>query len=103
VVALNEDMGRCIYCHSVVTRDEDSCYVCGDSVPKQAKAVAVQRRPISPLTNLVFLAGLAYTAYGFFGPHKLPLPVTVAISCSLLLIRILAQRIAARKSIDPRS
>jgi hypothetical protein len=100
VVALNEDMGRCIYCHSVVTKTEESCYVCGDSVPKQAKAAVVQRQPVSPLTNLVFLAGLAYTAYGFFGPHKLPLPVTVAISCSLLLIRILAQRMAGRK-IDP--
>lgn len=97
MVALNVDMGRCVYCHSVVTRDEDSCYVCGDSVPKQAKTAVVERQPVSALTNIVFLAGLAYTAYGFFGPHKLPLPVTVAISCSLLLIRILAQRIAGRR------
>jgi len=90
-------MGRCLYCHSVVTRHEDSCYICGDSVPKQPKDAAAQRRPVSPLTNLVFLAGLVYTAYGFFGPHKLPLPVTVAISTSLLLIRLLAQRMAGRK------
>jgi hypothetical protein len=79
-------------------KDEDSCYVCGDSVPKQTKNAAAERRPVSPLTNIVFLAGLAYTAYSFFGQHKLPLPVTVAISSSLLLIRILAQRIAGRKS-----
>jgi hypothetical protein len=98
VVALNVDMGRCIYCHSVVTKDEDSCYVCGDRVPRQGKVAAVNRPPVSALTNAVFLAGLAYTAYSFFGPHKLPLPVTVAISSSLLLVRILAQRIASRKS-----
>jgi hypothetical protein len=82
----------------VVTKDEDSCYVCGDSVPRQGKTAVVNRAPVSALTNTVFLAGLAYTAYSFFGPHKLPLPVTVAISSSLLLIRILAQRIANRKS-----
>ena len=98
MVALNVDMGRCIYCHSVVTRDEDSCYVCGDSVPKQPKTAVVKHQPVSPLTNIVFLAGLAYMAYSFFGPHKLPLPVTVAISSSLLLIRILAQRMAGKKS-----
>ncbi len=98
MVALNVDMGRCIYCHSVVTKDEDSCYVCGDSVPRQSKAAVVNRPPVSGLTNAVFVAGLACTAYGFFGPHRPPLPVTVAISSSLLLVRIFAQRMARRKS-----
>jgi hypothetical protein len=88
-------MGRCVYCHSVVTRDEDRCYVCGDSVPKQVKAVA-KARPVSPLTNLVFLASLAFTAFCFFAEHKLSLPVTLAVSGSLLLIRILAERLANR-------
>ena len=70
-------MGRCIYCHSVVTKEEDYCYTCGDHIPKQAKAVARQR-PVSALTNFVFLASLAFTAYCFFGEHKLSLPVTLA-------------------------
>jgi hypothetical protein len=97
VVALNGDMGRCRYCHSVVMKDEGSCYVCGDSVPKQTKAV-VKRQPVSALTNVVFLTSLAFTAYCFFGEHKLSLPVTLTISTSLLLIRILAQRIAGKES-----
>ena len=90
-------MGRCVYCHSVVTKDEDQCYVCGDRVPQQTRA-AVKRRPVSALTNLVFLASLAFTAYCFFGQHKLSLPVTLAISFSLLLIRFLAERVADKNS-----
>jgi uncharacterized membrane protein YccC len=78
-------------------KDEDSCYVCGDSVPKRTKA-ALQGQPVSALTNVVFLTSLGFTAYCFFGEHKLSLPVTFAISTSLLLIRLLAQRIAGRKS-----
>ncbi len=90
-------MGRCVYCHSVVTRDEDCCYVCGDSVPKHVRS-AVKRRPVSLLTNVVFLASLAFTAFCFFAEHKLSLPATLAISASLLLIRILAEKAANRNA-----
>lgn len=86
-------MGRCVYCHSVVTKDEDHCYTCGDRVPQQTKPVAVKQSPVSALTNLVFLASLGFTAYCFFGEHKLSLPVTLTISSALLLIRILAERL----------
>ena len=90
-------MGRCIYCHSVVTKEEEYCYICGDSVPKQATAM-VKRRPMSAMTNTVFLASLAFTAYCFFAEHKLSLPVTLAISSALVLIRVFAERLANRKS-----
>jgi hypothetical protein len=91
-------MGRCVYCHSVVTRHEDYCYVCGDSVPKQIKASAVKRRPMSALTNLVFVASIAFTAYCFLAEHKLSLPVTLMISSTLLLIRVFAEAIARKNS-----
>jgi hypothetical protein len=97
VLTLNEDMGRCVYCHSVVTKNEDSCFVCGDSVPRQTRA-AVKRQPVSGWTNTVFLASLGFTAYCFFGEHKLTLPVTLAISTTLLLLRIVAERLANRKA-----
>ncbi len=89
-------MGRCIYCHSIVTKDEDYCYTCGDRVPKQAKSAVARQRPVSALTNLVFLASLAFTAYCFFAEHKLSLPATLAISSALLLIRILAEKLVNR-------
>ncbi len=86
-------MGRCIYCHSVVTRQEDSCYLCGDSVPRRLKA-AVQSRRASALTNLAFLASLVFMTYCFFGEHQLSLPVTLLISSLLLLIGISAEWLA---------
>jgi hypothetical protein len=79
----------------MLTKNEDYCYVCGDNVRQHVKAVA-KHRPVSPLTNLVFLASLAFTAYCFFAEHKLSLPATLAVSASLLLIRILAERLANR-------
>jgi hypothetical protein len=92
-------MGRCVYCHSVVVRDEDYCYVCGDSVPPHIHTkAAVKSRPVSGLTNLVFLGSLAFTAYCFFAEHKLSLPLTIAISCSLLLLRVFAEYLAKRNS-----
>ena len=75
-------MGRCIYCHSVMTREEEQSYICGDSGPKRLQ-VAVKRQAVSPMTNVVFVASLAFTAYCFFGEHKLSLPVTLAISSTL--------------------
>jgi len=77
----------------VVTKDEDYCYICGYSVPREPKA-AVRRQPVSGLTNLVFLASLAFTFYCFFAEHKLSLTLTLVISSALLLIRILAERLA---------
>jgi hypothetical protein len=90
-------MGRCVYCHSVVTPEEDYCYVCGDRVPQYAKA-AVKQRPVSILTNLVFLASLAFTFYCFFAEHTITVPVTLAISLVLLLLRILAEQLANKNS-----
>jgi len=87
------DMGRCTYCHSVVTKDDDYCYLCGDSVPKEPK-FEVRRRPVSGWTNLVFLGSLGFTFYCFFAVHKLSLPITLTISVALLLIRILAEQLA---------
>ena len=80
-----------------MTREEEQCYICGDSVPKRLHA-PVKRQPVSPTTNVVFLASLGFTAYCFFGEHKLSLPVTLAISSTLLLVRFIAERIAKKNA-----
>jgi hypothetical protein len=83
----------------VVTKDEEQCYVCGDTVPQRNRGTArAKQRPVSGLTNVVFLASLGFTAYCFFAQHKLSLPMTIAISSSLLVIRILAEKLASRNS-----
>jgi len=79
----------------VVTSDEDHCYLCGASMPRITKRVA-NRRPVSAWTNLVFILSLGFTAYCFFAEHKLSLPLTIAISSTLLLLRILAEQLANR-------
>jgi hypothetical protein len=86
------DMGRCIWCHTVISKSDKCCYVCGDRLPNYGR-LAVKRRPVSALTNLMFVASLAFTAYCFFAEHKLSLPATLEISSALLLIRILADRL----------
>jgi hypothetical protein len=95
-IALNVDMGRCVYCHGVVTRDEDSCYNCGDSVRRPK--IAVSRRPLSGWINTAFIGSLGILAYFFFAEHLLSLPATVAISSALLMIRILIEWLANRSS-----
>jgi len=90
-------MGRCIWCHSIVKRTDKQCYVCGDTLPKYT-SFAEKHRPVSALTNLVFLASLTFTAYCFFAEHKLSLPMTLMISSALLLIRILAERLVNKNS-----
>lgn len=91
------DMGRCTLCYGVVTRNDDECYGCGAHLQRYAKSTAI-RRPVSAWTNAVFFASLAFTAYCWFAEHKLSLPVTLAISSTLLLIRIVAERLAKKNS-----
>jgi len=71
--------------------------MCGDNVPKKKEKVA-KRRPVSAWTNTVFLVSLAFTIYCFLAAHKLSLQMTLAVSASLLLLRIVAERLANRAS-----
>lgn len=89
-------MARCLYCYNIVTAKDDYCYHCGDRVPKFADVA--KRRPVSGWTNLVFVGSLAFTGYCFLAEHKLSLPLTIAVSCTLLLLRVLAEYIAGRDS-----
>lgn len=90
-------MGRCIWCHGIVKRTDEYCYICGDSLPKQASSVE-KHRQVSALTNIVFVGSLTFTAYCFFAEHKLSLPVTLTVSSALLLMRILAERLVNKTS-----
>jgi hypothetical protein len=70
-------------------------------VPKPLRTglkTGVKRSPVSPFTNLVFMTSIAFTAYCFLGEHKFSLPVTLAISSTLLLVRIIAERLASKNS-----
>jgi hypothetical protein len=98
-------MTRCNSCNSVVTKGDLECYICGDPVPGAAKASwrrprepkAKKTAPVTPLSNLLFIASLALTVISFLSSQKMPLPVALTLSGILLTARILTDRRAAKR------
>ncbi len=95
-------MTRCNTCNSVVTQSDSECYICGDPVPGASKPFWRRREsdtktpaPVTPLSNLLFLASLALTGFSFFSSQKMPLPLALTLSGILLTARIVADRRAA--------
>lgn len=86
-------MTRCLSCHSIVSKSDLVCYGCGDRVPKRTK-LELKAKPVSTVSTIVFFASLGLTAYSFFADQKLPFSVSLAVSASLLLVRIIADRVA---------
>jgi hypothetical protein len=92
-------MGRCVYCHSVVIKGENQCYVCGDVVPERVRTRTLAKtRPTTGWTNLLFVASLGFTIYCWLATDRFSLPVTIAISSGLLGLRILAEYFARHRS-----
>jgi len=99
-------MPRCNQCYSVVTRkDDESCYMCGEPVPgakkrsqrrkKESKPVA----PVTPLSNLFFIASLLLTVVSLLSGQRISLSIGVTLSAALLIARILSDRMAARRQL----
>jgi hypothetical protein len=84
-------MGRCNSCFAVVKKHDSHCYVCGEKVPRHASMVA-KRKNISLASNILFILSLGFSFYSFFAQEKLSLTVSLAVSATLLLLRILADR-----------
>jgi len=89
-------MPRCVSCHGVVTKYDAVCYGCGDPVPKFHRTFEPKR--ISKASNIAFIASIGLTVYSFVSPHKMSLWTSVALSGSILLVRIIADRIAAKQA-----
>jgi hypothetical protein len=97
-------MTRCNQCNGVITRRDTECYLCGEPVPglrkgfwrrkKEPKPVA----PVTPVSNLLFMASLVLTAVSFFSSHKMSVSLSATLSGILLVARILTDRIAARRA-----
>ncbi len=90
-------MGRCIYCYHVVTDQEDRCTYCGDTLlHKQASRARIKSPPVSGWTNTVFIGSLAFVAYWFFVEQGMTLPVALTLSCTLVLLRLVAEWVLHR-------
>ena len=91
VPGFNGHMSRCNACYSVITKRDSVCYVCGEQVPRYARLVST-RKNLSWFSNVLFLVSLGFTGFSFFAGHKLPLPYSLAVSCSLLALKVVADR-----------
>jgi hypothetical protein len=98
-------MARCDECNSVVTRTDSECYICGRAVPGMKKRSMLAHKqpkpapPITPLSNLLFIASLVLTLVSFLSSHKMSLSVSATLSGILLAARIFADRMAAKQQL----
>jgi hypothetical protein len=98
-------MARCNACNGVVKRIDLECYTCGEAVPgaikpfwrRKRESEAKSAAPVTPASNLLFIASLLLTGFSFLSPKKLPLPVTATLSVVMLAARIVTDRRAAPK------
>src|SRR5580704_12241898 len=96
-------MTRCNACNGVIKKSDLECYTCGDAVPGTGGGFWRRKResqpkpaaPLTPLSNLLFLASLVLMAVSFLSTQRMPLPVSLTISGILLIARMVADRRAA--------
>jgi hypothetical protein len=92
----NRFMPRCVSCNGVVTKYDSVCYGCGDPVPKSQRPFQPKR--ISKVSNIAFIASLGLTAFSFLSPYKMSLWLSIGLSGAILLVRIVADRIADKQA-----
>lgn len=79
---------------------DSECYVCGQTVPGAKKRLARKKdpkpaAPVTPLSNLLFMASLLLTAVSLFS-HQMSLPVGATLAGILFVARIVSDRVAAK-------
>lgn len=105
VCVLNCIMARCNECNSVITINDVACYVCDEPVPGAKKRSRTGKKekkaapPVTPLSNLLFVASLAFTLVSFLSSEKMSLPLSATLSSILLAARIFSDRMAARQQL----
>lgn len=99
-------MTRCNFCNSVITRSDSECYICHEPVPGMAKSFWRRNRetkakaPVTPVSNLLFMGSLVLTGICLL-THQIPWPVSAALSGILLAARIVAERRATSRQVQP--
>jgi hypothetical protein len=103
-------MTRCNSCNGVIKKMDLECYTCGDRVPGASKPFGRRTRdskqppPVTPLSNLLFMASLLLTGVSFLFSERISLPIALSLSGILLAARVLTDRRAApRVAKVPRS
>jgi hypothetical protein len=98
-------MARCNECNSVITKIDSECYICAQPVPGTKKRLWPRKKepkptpPVTPLSNLLFMASLVLTAVSFLSTQKMSIGLSAALSGSLLIARIFSDRMAAKQQL----
>lgn len=98
-------MARCNECSSVITKTDLECYVCGQPVPGAKKRLSRRNKetkpapPVTPLSNLLFMASLVLTAVSFLSSHKMSVSCSATLSGILFVARIFSDRLAAKRQL----
>jgi hypothetical protein len=98
-------MARCNDCNSIITRTDSECFVCGETVPGAKKRSQRRKKepkpvpPVTPLSNLLFIASLVLTLVSFLSSHKMSIGFSASLSGILLLARVFADRMAAKQEL----
>ncbi len=99
-------MTRCNQCYSLITRkDDERCYICGEPVPgakKRSRRRAKEPKPVAPVTplsNLLFIASLSLTVVSLLSSHKMSLSLSATLSAVFLIARVVSDRLAARQEL----
>jgi hypothetical protein len=98
-------MARCNECNSVLTKTDSECYICGDPVPGAKKRVWRRKKepkpvaPVTPLSNLIFMASLVLTLVSFLSSQKMSIGFSASLSGILLLARVFSDRMAAKQQL----
>lgn len=85
--------------------DGECCYICGEPVPgakkrsDRPKKESKPRAPVTPLSNLLFVASLVLTIVSFFWGQKMSLSFSATLSGVLLIARIFSDRMAAKQQL----
>jgi hypothetical protein len=98
-------MARCNECNSVITATDSECYICGIPVPGMKKLSLRRKKepkpapPVTPLSNLLFMASLALTLVSFLSSQKMSIGFSATLSGILLIARIFSDRMAAKQQL----
>ena len=92
----NRLMPRCASCNTIVTKHDVVCYGCGDPIPKSDRPFQPKR--ISKISNVAFFLSLGLTGFSFLSNYKMPLWLSIAISATLLIVRMIADHFANKDS-----
>lgn len=95
-------MARCNECNSVIARNDSECYICGLPVPGAKQPFWRRKRqskpvpPVTPLSNLLFVASLGLTLFSFVSPGTMSVSFGATLGGILFVARIVSDRVAMR-------